>query len=410
MHKYKISLSTLIKYLIYLYIFILVTSVSTGTMPVKVIRVVLTAALVFYILRSKAFKFNFYITWAVVFLLYNVVMTQFASYKNYAVEYTATLLYILIINIGVCFFMMKHDAMVGMIKAFIFSTIVEAATTFGRNGLMVFLTARRTDEGSANTLGFYAAMAFILSLILFRKFKGKNQRYIYGIACFLCAMIALLSASRKAIIYAVVPLVVYWIFSSKNPIKSFRNTIIALATVVIGYYALMHIPFIYNLLGQRVQSMVAGFLGGATDASTSTRLRLIEAGMLWFRQEPWFGYGLANYSAMNWAIRGSIYYAHNNYVELLVDCGIMGTIIYYWLYINIILIAVKNKLMDRKVKGFIIGIVLSYIIGDYGMVSYNFAIFQLILMCLYVFALGRSTICEVESRPIQGTQMKMGDK
>ena len=392
MYSYKISLSTLIKYLIYLYIFIIVTNVNTGTIPVKIIRVVLAAVLIFNILKSNGFKLNAYISWAIIFLLYNIMMIQFSSYKNYAFEYTMTLLYILVINIGICSYMMKHDIVEGMIKVFIFSTIVEAIITFGQYGLLVFLNTRRTDEGSANTLGFYAAMGVILSLLMYKRGRGRNQRHLFVFSSFICIAIALFSASRKAIVYVVVPLVVYWILSSKNPITTFRNVVIAVTVVGVGYYALMKIPFAYKLLGSRVESMVAGFLGRATDSSTSTRLRLIEAGMTWFRQKPWFGYGLANYSAMNWAIRGSIYYAHNNYVELLVDCGLIGTLIYYWIYIHIIYKAALNKDINRKARGYIIGIMTCFLIGDYGMVSYNFAIFQLMLMCLFMVTTGRAFV------------------
>lgn len=390
MHGIKVSLSTLIKYLIYIYIFIITTNVSTGTMPVKIIRVVLAGALALYLIRLKGFRFNFYFIWATIFLLYNVVMIQFAYDKNVANKYTMTLMYILIINMGICLFMMKYDIIEGMIKVFIISTIAEAIITFGRYGLLVFLNTRRTEEGSANMLGFYAAMAFVMSFIMYTKAKGKKQRYLFAFSGFLCILSALLSASRKAIIFAVVPLVVYWILGSKNPLKTVRNVIVAVVVVGIGYYALMHIPFVYNLLGVRIESMLAGFLGGPADSSTATRLRLIEAGMGWFKEKPLFGHGLANYAAMNWAFRGSIYYAHNNYVELLVDCGLVGTLIYYWIYAQIIGKTVKNKNINNKAKGIIIGIAICFLIGDYGMVSYNFAIFQLILMCLFMVAIGKA--------------------
>lgn len=390
MQGIRISLNTLIKYLIYMYIFIITTNVSTGTTPVKIIRVVLAGVLILYFIRLKGFRLNSYIIWSTIFILYNVIMIQFSYDKNSATKYTMTLLYILVINMGICLFIMKNDIIEGMIKAFIISTIAEAIITFSKYGLLVFLNTRRTDEGSANMLGFYAAMAFVLSFMMYKKMKGEKQRYIFAFSGFVCIMSAMLSASRKAIIFVAVPLVIYWILGTKNPLKTIRNIIFAVVTVGIGYYVIMRIPFVYNLLGIRVESMLAGFFGGATDSSTATRLRLIEAGMSWFKQKPWFGYGLANYAAMNWAIRGSIYYAHNNYVELLVDCGLVGTLIYYWIYARIVERTINNKNISKKVKGIIIGIAICFLIGDYGMVSYNFAIFQLMLMCLFMVAIGKS--------------------
>lgn len=403
MRSYKITISTLVRYLIFLYIFILVTSVSTGTIQVKIIRVLLAVGILTYILTRKGFKPTFYISWAIVFALYNVIMIEFSPYKSYAIEDTISLLYILVITMGICFYIKRFNIVEGMMKAMIIGTIVEAIVTFARFGALVFLTARYTAEGSANTLGFYAAMSFIMSLILVaRSKKGSNKHYLYLATAVACLCITLLSGSRKAIVYIVVPIVVYWILRSKNPIKTFKNTIIAIAMVILTYYAIMHIPFMYNMLGRRVESMIAGFLGLETDASTKTRLRLIEAGLTWFRERPWTGYGLGGYNALNWIFRKSVYYAHNNYIELLVDCGLIGTIIYYWLYFKIIIKTVKNKLMDRKTKGILLGIMACFIIGDYGMVSYSFAIYQLMLMVMYMIASGDCIFSSTEAqiRPI----------
>ncbi len=388
MKSIRIKASTLIAMLINLYIFIITTSVNTGTLPVKIVRVVLALALFFYIFQSGGLKINSYVIWAILFLAYNVVMIRYAAYRSYAREYTRSLFFVLIINIGFCLFIRNHNITEGMIKTFLFSTIVKAALTFGQNGLLIFMTTRKTDEGSANLLGFYSAMAFVLCLIMRDKTKDK----LYTIVCFFCLLISFLTASRKVLVYIFVPLMFYWILSSNNPIKTLRNTVLAAIVLGSAFYALMHIDFAYRLLGSRIESMINGFLGLNTDSSTSTRLRLIRAGMAWFKERPWFGYGVANFSALNWVFRGSVYYAHNNYVELLVDCGIIGTAIYYWLYLHLIVRTVKSRDLERKSKSIVIGLLACFIIGDWGMVSYNLAIFQLLLMNLYMVATNRIAV------------------
>lgn len=408
MRKDKLTFSSLVSLLIYLYIFIVMTNVSTGAPAVKVIRVVLAAMLALYALRSRKIWFSKYIKWALVFQAYNVVTTQFALNKSYAVSYTATLFYVLIINAGICIFMAKHDITDGMMKAFIFSTIVEAFLTFSQYGLLVFMDTRRTEEGSANTLGFYAAMAFIFGLIMYKKKERKNQKYFYLAASVLCLAVSLLTASRKVLVYIFIPLVVYWISNSKNPAKTFRNIVLAAAVVGLSYYAMMHVEFAYNLIGRRIQSMISGFMGEATDSSTSTRLRLISNGLAWFRIKPWFGYGLSNFSAMNLMYNGSVYYAHNNYVELLVDCGIVGTILYYFIYVLIFSETAKNKTLHRNAKSMLIGLLVCFLVGDYGMVSYNHAIFQLILMNLFVLSVSAANSEQTEKQLTAASQITTG--
>ena len=387
MQGYKLSLSTSLKYLIYLYIFIIVISRSTGTTAVRAIRVLLMLFYIVYIIKNKL-RLSGYMKWAIVFLLYNAAMIPFALYRNEAKSYTGTLAYVLVANIIIYTYLKDHNIILGMANVFIASTIFKALTTFGRYGILVFLTSRRTDEGSANTLAFYASMSFIFCIILQRAYYKRSIQYLYIIAAAVCLLVTVLCGSRKSVVFIFVPLVVYLILSSRNPIKTFRNILIAAASAVGLYFALLKVPFIYRILGSRVESMINGFMGNSTDASTATRLRLIDAGIDWFIQRPWFGYGMNGYGALNWNIRRSIYYSHNNYIELLVNCGIIGTCIYYSIYINILRHIARNNGLGRKASAILTGIIMCFFISDYGMVSYNFVLYQLILMCVYMVAAG----------------------
>lgn len=96
--------------------------------------------------------------------------------------------------------------------------------------------------------------------------------------------------------------------------------------------------------------------------------------------------GLSNFKALCAVYRswGSVYYAHNNYVELLVDCGIVGTLIYYSLHIKLLWTGILNwKKMDKEQLMFL-GMLLSMIICDYGMVTYFDIFSQLMLVLVYV--------------------------
>ena len=109
---------------------------------------------------------------------------------------------------------------------------------------------------------------------------------------------------------------------------------------------------------------------GLSDSSTITRLNLISRGMKFFKERPWTGYGLNNFYVLNHLLTGSLYYAHNNYVELLVDCGIIGTTLYYSLHVSTLIKAIKmHKEYSQKI-GIFIGILIAIIVCDYGIVSY----------------------------------------
>ena len=78
-------------------------------------------------------------------------------------------------------------------------------------------------------------------------------------------------------------------------------------------------------------------------------------------------------------------YAHNNYIELLVDIGIVGIVIYYLLYLKIIWNGVIASIKVDKKNFILLGLMISFLVCEYGLVTYCEAVFQLILMILFLF-------------------------
>ncbi len=96
----------------------------------------------------------------------------------------------------------------------------------------------------------------------------------------------------------------------------------------------------------------------------------------------WFGYGIDNYRFVlysyhsNWSLA---YYAHNNYVELLVDVGLIGTIVYYFNYVCMLVSSAENVRKITKQELLFIGILVAIMISEYGLVTYYDKYIQVIL-------------------------------
>ena len=82
--------------------------------------------------------------------------------------------------------------------------------------------------------------------------------------------------------------------------------------------------------------------------------------------------------------RSTEVYAHNNYIELLVDVGIVGIVIYYYIYLYIIFIFIKNRKNDSVFQIIMFGILISFIVNEYGMVTYYGKFQQLMLALTWV--------------------------
>lgn len=86
------------------------------------------------------------------------------------------------------------------------------------------------------------------------------------------------------------------------------------------YYSIFNIPIFYSILGRRLESSFDFYSGGEkNEGSLSMRSYMIKFGLEKFQEKPILGY------------------AHNNYIELLVNIGVIGAVAFYPMYILVYL-------------------------------------------------------------------------
>ena len=380
-----------------LYIILAMVSPSTGSILTKIGRVILILGFLLNChMKIKIPKESKkYILWSVIFLIYGVIGCFFAFSKAYATTYVVTLGYVIICDIVLALVIVGNQSYIeDTLYYIVWGATLKAAMCYATNGFLCFLNSRATDNMSANTIGLYCAFAAIICWFVSRNYN----RPTYKILFLLNALFMLLSASRKAILFMMVPLAFMEIVRSKNPLNIIRNILFAVIGMGLVFIALLKVDFLYTLIGYRIEGMINGFLGaGEIDASTTTRLGLIADGLTWFKEKPIWGYGLSNFKALCAIYRswGSVYYAHNNYVELLVDCGLVGTFIYYSLLIGLLVRGcVRWKTLNGQQLMFL-GMLLVMLICDYGMVTY-FDIFSQLMYLLIYSSLNKVGVYNIE--------------
>lgn len=174
--------------------------------------------------------------------------------------------------------------------------------------------------------GIFLAMAVGILIITF---IYESNKKISILILSICSFIALLlTGKRGPVIFSLIALLLtYYIYASYKPITRFLKIVIMAMLAIVSIYLLsIFIPSIAHTLER--------FTSYGEDI-TNGRVELYEFAWEWFKEKPIFGIGWGGYPyRINNTYIGLIYgresnmYAHNVYLQLLCEVGIVGFIIF----------------------------------------------------------------------------------
>lgn len=370
-----------------------------GTFLVKIARILIVGIMLLVIIKTKEIRLNSYVKYSTIFIFISFMSIAWATSRQLAFRGSLTVLWNSICTSCVTIIVLNNKKyLINVIKVIFFCSIIYGSMIYIKYGLFVFLNDRAIQGISANDIGIRAAIGIIFAIVILSSNICK-YKWIYYIGSVINILWIILSASRKSLLLVVIPLIIYFIFKSKNKFKTILNICILFILLIVIYQSIMKSDFLYNFIGHRIETMINGVLGiGSTDGSTMFRLELIEWGVQWFKEQPILGYGMDNYRYLlgfknTWA-GASGTYAHNNFIELAVNVGIVGSVIYYYIYYKIIYKLMKKLKVRNKTDIFILGFIIALLINEYGLVTYSSKYIQVVIAicwCItqYVFKDGK---------------------
>lgn len=232
--------------------------------------------------------------------------------------------------------------------------------------------------GNRNIIAMLIALSFNVSSY---QFFYQNKKYNVVIMSILL-LVTLLTGSRKGLIFILIPFCINMVniyFSSNRISIKFKYLLLALVGIMGMYYLLFRVEFIYLNLGIRLESAFKGIVlkQSVEEGSLGVRASMINIGLDAFGERPLFGYGLENFRYIYGSIAGGEgTYSHNNFIEILVNNGLIGFLAYYSFYISIIFSALRKgiasiSLNERNYYIFIVSLLISMLIVDFTMVTYK---------------------------------------
>lgn len=274
--------------------------------------------------------------------------------------------------LSICIFLvLMHDAcspdvlIANFCEACLIAAIaVVAYIVIMERDLIMLGTVRIGDSlsGNVNTVGMHLGIYSLGILFLYMRTKNKLLLPVYIVV----AVFMLLTGSKKVFIPISLGLALYELYGG---IK-FEKIVMLLFILVAIIYTVLSNPYLYNIIGSRIIDFLGniGMYAGEYHYSHSTDMResLIMTALHCFSDKPLLGWGF------NATARFSPYnvYAHNNFVEILANYGVVGFLLYYGMIFSLLS---KSLCLPRSnySRYFAVILILNHLINDMAAVSYT---------------------------------------
>lgn len=207
---------------------------------------------------------------------------------------------------------------------------------------------------------------------------SQDKKWKNAVQLVLLAVCLMFTKSRASMALCCLGIFIFIALYKKLTYKQIAVIAGAVLCLILVVYLSLTNEILYQLYGRRMESLLYFFerSPSTTDASVLGRMRLQELAINVFKAHPIIGVGINNFRSYNNLSSLSGYYAHNNYLELLADLGIVGTLIYYSPFIGC-LVEISRRLLHGKISNqerpkiaILLAILGMRFVGDFGQISY----------------------------------------
>lgn len=214
---------------------------------------------------------------------------------------------------------------------------------------------------NVNTVAYYIAGCCIFSFY-YALFGKKPIYYLFLIVFFLCFFVGIMTASRSFIVGVVLSvIIILFIKFRKKPLILIPIVVFLVICIIFAFT----LP-VFSPLKKRMIDMFNMITGRAysTDYSTATRLLWQDYAFYLGGKNLFFGLGLDGFSIYS----GTGTYSHANIAELVCDTGIIGSLLYYLVFVVAIYDVIRKNM---KYKPLVIMLLCFLIAREFLGVAYT---------------------------------------
>lgn len=340
--------------------------------------------------KSKVI-FSLYHIWGISFAVFCLLSSLWANNSEFAVSKGITILQILIcMSVLYNHYSRNFDEnlLLSCIEYAGYALAIYTVFFYGIGFIKQGLAAGvRLDNEFANinSIGMACANAIIIGVYYV---LHDNKKIIFKLPFIIISLtIVAASGSRKSLVVLILGITCLYLFkyAGGNILKTMLKFAVVIGVLVLAFSVILSMQM-FDILNERMTGLIALITGtGAIDHSAWLRQQYIKIGLEQFFETPFFGIGIDNARLLLLQHFGYTTYLHNNYLELLASGGIVGTSIFYSIYIHIIYKLKINWSLYSGGKIAILLLILLQLAMDFGAVSYYSKNTYFYIMMFFLF-------------------------
>lgn len=349
----------------------------------KGLAFVLMGLLVIYAMMKKSIKLDWLGISLGLFILICFMSCLWALDISIAFSSSITMLQILILIVLLYNYIQKEDKTELFITVMCVAATIFAVYTVLSIGIEEYFNGLQDGDrlggkiNNVNGIGMMAASAYLFNM--WQLFYRKKRWYILSTA--ICLIVSLGSGSRTALAGLIFGTVLMFAFKGEK--KQRLISVLQCIGILILLYLILQLPAFENLMN-RFDRMLVGLLEGEkADSSSETRFDMIELGIRTFTENPILGVGIGNSRIVTQEM-GLYTYFHNNYVELLASTGLIGTIVYYMMFLIPLFKLIRPALRQNHFAIITVVLILVNLLFHYGTVDYYNKVSYLYLIFIWM--------------------------
>ena len=340
--------------------------------------------------------YSIFIIWAMVSILYSFNKSEaIVTFNQYFTVFISfVIIKILLTNIPNGINLILKMFLLGFFLEIILS--ISPILVDIEKGELVFRSTRYIGAAAnVNITSFSLLYKTPILLYFFCKENRIFLKIIYVLAFISTLLIISVLGTRSAYISVVVIIISYIIYLTQLK-NRFLFKIKHILPIIGSALIILFISSIISEKGADIISRASTISIDTNDGSVNQRLRYYKQGISYFFENPFFGTGIGNWKIFSIKydrehIDGYIvpYHAHNDFIQLLVELGVFGLLLYSTFIFYSIKKLFRIDFFENKINFLFLGIAGTYFIDSMlnfpiaRPISQIFLIFFICLISLY---------------------------